>query len=73
MGITLPLAEMTVEEKLEVMEKIWVDLTAGGNDIKPPEWHAVILAMREKSIEDGTDEFIDMKTARAEYYKKRGQ
>lgn len=46
MGIALPLAEMTVEEKLDVMERIGDDLTSKGNDWAPPDWHAVVLALR---------------------------
>lgn len=71
MSITLPLAEMTVEEKLEVMEQIWDDLTAGGNDIVPREWQDVVLAMREKAIEEGTNELVDLDTAWAELTSKR--
>ena len=71
MGIALPLAEMTVEEKLDVMERIWDDLTSKGNDWAPPDWHAVVLALRQKGIDDGTDELIDLDTAWADLTAKR--
>ena len=70
MGVTLPLAEMTVQEKLDLMEQLWADLRANG-DWESPEWHEVILAKRLKGIEDGTEEILDLDEAWAELEERR--
>jgi len=71
MPIMLPLDEMSVREKLDVLELIWADLAKREQAIDSPEWHGPILRAREQAILDGTDEFVDLETARAEYFRKR--
>ena len=66
MGITLPLAKMTLEEKLAVMEQIWNDLTAKEKKWEPPAWHGAIVEARLKGIDDGTEEILDLEDAWAE-------
>ena len=39
MAISLPLATMTIEEKLQVMEVIWEDLHQHADQLQPPERH----------------------------------
>ena len=50
MNITLPLKEMTVEEKLQLMEAIWEDLSQHAAQIPPPAWHAEELAARAATL-----------------------
>jgi putative addiction module component (TIGR02574 family) len=64
MNITLPLHEMTVEEKLQLMEAIWDDLSRNAEQLPPPDWHAQELAAREAAIGRGEDTFEDWETAR---------
>lgn len=66
MGITLPLSEMTVQEKLDAMEQLWDDLTAKGKSWEPPAWHGSIVKARMRGIEDGTEEILDLDDAWAE-------
>ena len=40
---TLPLEEMTVKEKLQVMEELWSDLCCNQNQIPVPQWHKDLL------------------------------
>ena len=60
----LPLEQMTVKEKLQVMEEIWSDLSCNHNQIAVPQWHKDILDRREKLIKEGKATFVDWKTAK---------
>jgi putative addiction module component (TIGR02574 family) len=64
MNITLPLKEMTVEEKLQLMEAIWEDLSQNAEQIPPPAWHAEELAARAAAIARGEETFEDWETTR---------
>lgn len=64
MPITLPLQEMTVEEKLELMEAIWADLSRHGEAISAPGWHGGVLAERKTAVENGEATFEDWEAAR---------
>ncbi len=64
MGITLPLEEMTIEDKIRAMETIWDDLCKNDENIVSPSWHKDILKEREKAIENGKEEFIDWSEAK---------
>ena len=39
MRVTLPLNEMTVPEKLQLMEALWEDLSRNSDALESPEWH----------------------------------
>jgi putative addiction module component (TIGR02574 family) len=58
MNVVLPLNEMTVAEKLRVMEILWDDLSRNPNDIPLPSWHADVLADRQRQIEEGRAKFV---------------
>lgn len=64
MNITLPLKDMTIEEKLQVMEAIWDDLSRNSDQLTPPGWHKEALALREAAIERGEETFEDWETAK---------
>jgi hypothetical protein len=46
MSITLPLKKMSAEEKIQVMESIWVDLCDTAGSTLSPDWHGKVLAGR---------------------------
>jgi len=64
MNITLPLKQMSIEEKLQVMEAIWDDLSQRADELHPPEWHREVLAEREEAIARGDEQFEDWEVAR---------
>lgn len=64
MAIVLPLNEMTVEEKLQVMEAIWDDLLRSPEDVPTPAWHKDILEERERDIQEGRAKFIPLEEFR---------
>ena len=62
--LTLSLEEMTVEEKLQLMEELWSDLSCNQNHIPVPQWHKDILDRREKMVKEGKATFVGWKTAK---------
>ncbi len=66
----LPLDQMTVEEKLEVMEEIWADLCRKPDDVPSPAWHGEVLADREAALERGEEEILDWDEAKARLRKE---
>jgi hypothetical protein len=61
-----PLDKMTTEEKLRLMEALWVDLTRNEAEFSSPSWHADVLKTREERISSGQEEFRDWQTAKGE-------
>jgi hypothetical protein len=64
MKVELPLAEMTVAEKLQTMEALWTDLTKNSPDDAVPWWHADVLAERERRLASGQEAVIDWEEAK---------
>ena len=60
----LPLAEMTIEEKICEMEAIWADLSQAG--YPTPGWHEEVLSARRKAVESGTANFVPWDQAKGE-------
>ncbi len=70
MLVTLPLNEMTLEEKLQTMEALWEDLSHHAENIESPEWHREILQGRQQQIESGQAKFVDWEQAKADIRKR---
>ncbi len=64
MHLTIPLEQMTVEDKLQAIEEIWTDLAGTPEDIPSPSWHADVLRTREQRISEGTSDFLDIAEAK---------
>ena len=62
-NIVLPLAEMTVAEKLELMETLWVDLSRDPDEIPSPAWHGEVLRERQRQLDAGETHFIPLEEA----------
>ena len=65
MDITLLLDQMTISDKLRVLEEIWADLCRSGEDLPSPAWHADVLLARESRISDGLSRTTDWEDAKA--------
>ncbi len=63
MSDVLQLDQMTLEEKLRAMEKLWEDLCRQ-DAVLVPQWHKDLLDKRERLIEEGQAEFTDWETAK---------
>jgi len=66
MLINLPLKDMTLQEKLAVMESLWEDLPHTPEAIESPAWHKDILDERRQRFTEGKSRFIDWETAKAD-------
>ena len=64
MGITLPLEQMSIEEKIQTMETIWDSLCKKADSLSSPSWHKNILHEREKRIKNGNEKFMDWNKAK---------
>lgn len=69
MSINLPLKDMTLQEKLAIMESIWEDLVHTPEAIESPTWHKNLLDERRQRLAEGTSRFTDWETAKADIRK----
>ena len=70
MNAMLPLKEMTVREKLAVMESLWEDLTRTPEKFPSPAWHKDILDGRRARVASGKAKFIEWESAKRELRKR---
>jgi hypothetical protein len=70
MSTNLPLKDMTIQEKLAVLESIWEDLARTPEAIESPDWHKDILDERRQGLAEGTAGFTDWETAKTDIRKK---
>jgi putative addiction module component (TIGR02574 family) len=61
----LSLSELSLSEKLDLMEALWDSLTDEESKVQSPEWHRDILEERKRKIEEGEAEFISLEKFRA--------
>jgi len=70
MSMSLPLKDMTLQEKLAAMELLWEDLARSPESIESPAWHKDTLDERRRRVAEGKAKFVDWETAKAEIRKK---
>ncbi len=63
MSVQLPLDQMTLAEKLQVMETLWDDLSRRPEDLPSPDWHRELLQERKRLADEGRLKFLDWQTA----------
>jgi hypothetical protein len=57
---------MTLEEKLQIMEALWDDLSRDPDALESPAWHEDILRARQERLASGEAEFVDWEQAKAD-------
>ncbi len=65
MQVSLPLKEMSLSDKLRMMEELWADLSAEGSGFEPPAWHGDILRERKALYDAGEMKVSDWEEAKA--------
>ncbi|MBI4467929.1 MAG: addiction module protein [Acidobacteria bacterium] len=70
MSISKPLEEMSMAEKIQMMESLWDELCQRADSIESPAWHQDILSQREESLEKGADTFEDWESAKGSIRKQ---
>ncbi|MGO9481899.1 MAG: addiction module protein [Candidatus Kryptoniota bacterium] len=68
--MTLSLEEMPKEEKLRIMEALWIDLTKHEEEFLSPNWHEDVLKARERRVQSGQEEYRDWEIAKKELAKR---
>jgi 3-phenylpropionate/cinnamic acid dioxygenase small subunit len=66
MSISLPLDQMTVEEKLQIMDAIWENLTRDEASFESPAWHKAALEERRQQEVRGETSYIPWEQAKEE-------
>ena len=64
MATQLQIDQMTITEKLRVMEELWQDLRTSAGAVPVPQWHKDVLDEREQLIESGDAQFEDWDIAK---------
>lgn len=64
MELTLPLDQMTTEDKLRAIEEIWSSLVRSPDNIPSPGWHADELRATEQRVQEGKSKFVDWEQAK---------
>jgi hypothetical protein len=64
MAVNVPLHEMSVEEKLQLMEAIWMDLSREPERVESPPWHQEVLEETERRVASGQAVFTDWEAAK---------
>jgi len=62
--VDLPISELTLAQKLELMEAIWDDLAKHDETLESPDWHEEVLKDREKALAAGKASVSDWKEAK---------
>ncbi|MEB3353702.1 MAG: addiction module protein [Cyanobacteriota bacterium] len=56
MGVDLPLAQMSVDDKLQAMELLWADLSSNPAVLPSHPWHGNVLRNRREQVLQGKDQ-----------------
>ena len=51
--VDLPLAKLTLAQKLDLIETLWADISKDEKALESPPWHEDVLRDRQKALEAG--------------------
>jgi len=61
---TADIAQMSRQEKLQVMEALWSDLSQPAGEIESPSWHESVLKETAARVDAGQEQATDWETAK---------
>jgi putative addiction module component (TIGR02574 family) len=64
MSIDISFESLSTAEKLELMERLWVDLSRHPEDIPSPAWHGAVLEARREAVRQGKTTFSSWEDAK---------
>jgi putative addiction module component (TIGR02574 family) len=70
MPIDLRLQEMSLPDKMELLEALWDNLSRSPEQLQSPEWHKDVLAERRQRAQSGEDTFSDWEAAKRDIRKR---
>ena len=68
MSNQIPIEKLSTNEKIELMEKLWADLSSSP-EYSPSDWHGDELARRQEAVSKGKMKFTDWNKAKYEIRK----
>jgi hypothetical protein len=68
--VDLPVSELSLAQKLDLMEILWADLTRDDTKLKSPAWHETVLKDREEAFAAGKVTVSDWEQAKKRIKKK---
>jgi len=69
MNKPISIEDLTTNEKIELMEKLWGDLSSSP-EYTPPEWHSDELARRKNAVKEGKIRYTKWNKAKEEIRKE---
>lgn len=72
MSVDVSLKELTTAEKIELMERLWVDLSRNPQAVPSPAWHGVVLAERRETVRQGRMTIVAWEEARQRLLNRHG-
>jgi hypothetical protein len=69
MELALQLDQMTVDEKLRALERIWEDLCRNEADVPSPQWHCDVLEARDARVKQRGERFTNWEDAKRQIRK----
>ena len=68
--VDLPISKLSFAEKLDLMERLWADLTRDEKKFKSPAWHETVLKDREVAYKAGKITVSDWEQAKKRIRKR---
>ncbi|MCH7335831.1 addiction module protein [Acinetobacter sp. NIPH 2699] len=69
MTTAFPIDQLTKIEKLQLIERLWQDLSTE-SDLLSPQWHADVLQKTEALVATKQNQFVDWQDAKKRLQKK---
>ena len=60
----IPLPDMSLQQKLELMEALWDDLSRTPESLPSPDWHKDVLDERRQRLQSGEEAVSDWEAAK---------
>ncbi len=60
----IEIRHLSREEKLQIMEAIWEDLSQADEQVESPEWHKQVLQETADQFDSGQEEILDWDEAK---------
>lgn len=64
------IARLSREEKVQLMEALWIDLSRSEEDVKSPSWHEDCLRETEARYLAGEERVLDWEDAKRELWNR---
>ena len=67
---TADIEQMSLEERLQTMELLWISLAHTPEAVPSPDWHETVIARRLARIQRGEGEFLTIAELKARLSKQ---